>query len=387
MRSPLAASLLMLLLLLPAVSHAGDGVLEINQSCALAAGGCFAGDSAGFPVTITGSAPARSFRLTGDLGPIAPGDSAIAVSTGPVTIDLGGFRIFGVVACSGVPASCAPAGSGSGITGGSDVTVRNGAIHGMGSDGVHLAWSSKVEDMSLYHNGGDAIELTGEGLVRGNVITSNGGDGIHCGAQCAIHDNTSTGNGGDGIEVTSGSATGNTAALNGARGGRFGAEVAFASNQFAGNVAPDLDGGHATAGNACADGSCSRRGARRYYVTQTAVQGDAALAACATGFHMAHLAELHTISVLEYDSARGASIADAGAGPPLYQGWIRTGFGTSDTGTLSNCNVWTTSAASSTGSTAVWADLWSGSSATRTSPWTVGVASCSVAYRAWCVED
>jgi hypothetical protein len=41
---------------------AGDGKLEINQSCI--AVGCFPGDTAGFPVTITSSG---SYLLTGNL--------------------------------------------------------------------------------------------------------------------------------------------------------------------------------------------------------------------------------------------------------------------------------------------------------------------------------
>jgi hypothetical protein len=51
-------------LLLSISSRAADGVIEINQSCV--AGGCFAGDTAGFPVTI--SQPG-SYRLTSNLSP------------------------------------------------------------------------------------------------------------------------------------------------------------------------------------------------------------------------------------------------------------------------------------------------------------------------------
>ncbi len=42
------------LLAISGPAHAVDGVLEINQACAVNAG-CFAGDTAGFPVTITGA--------------------------------------------------------------------------------------------------------------------------------------------------------------------------------------------------------------------------------------------------------------------------------------------------------------------------------------------
>jgi hypothetical protein len=43
---------------------ASDGVLEINHSCATAAGGCFPGDTAGYPVQIT---QPGSYRLTSNL--------------------------------------------------------------------------------------------------------------------------------------------------------------------------------------------------------------------------------------------------------------------------------------------------------------------------------
>jgi hypothetical protein len=53
----------LLLLLFAAPALASDGVLEINQTCAVETG-CLAGDSPGFPVTIS---TAGSYRLTGSL--------------------------------------------------------------------------------------------------------------------------------------------------------------------------------------------------------------------------------------------------------------------------------------------------------------------------------
>ena len=54
-----------LLLALAAPALAVDGVLEINQTCAVQTG-CFVGDTAGYPVTIY-SKTGGSYRLTGDL--------------------------------------------------------------------------------------------------------------------------------------------------------------------------------------------------------------------------------------------------------------------------------------------------------------------------------
>ena len=78
--------LLTLALALPV--FAGDGVLEINQTCA--ATGCFAGDAAGFPVTISASG---SYRLTGDLTPSQ--GSAVSITAPHVTFDLSGFELIG----------------------------------------------------------------------------------------------------------------------------------------------------------------------------------------------------------------------------------------------------------------------------------------------------
>lgn len=53
-------------LLLPAISLARDGVLEISQSCPTTTG-CLPGDTGGYPATITSAVPARSFTPTSDL--------------------------------------------------------------------------------------------------------------------------------------------------------------------------------------------------------------------------------------------------------------------------------------------------------------------------------
>ena len=69
---------LLLLLALAGPALAVDGVLEINQTCAISTG-CFPGDSPGFPVSVT---QPGSYRLTGNLDLSAEGVnvSGIAVS-------------------------------------------------------------------------------------------------------------------------------------------------------------------------------------------------------------------------------------------------------------------------------------------------------------------
>jgi hypothetical protein len=97
-------SFLLALALAPLAARAAGGALEINQDCA--AVGCFAGDSAGFPITIT--APG-SYVLTSDLKMTTDGAIAIQVNATPVEIDLNHHIIDGGGSCTGTPVTnCTP---------------------------------------------------------------------------------------------------------------------------------------------------------------------------------------------------------------------------------------------------------------------------------------
>ena len=230
-------------------SYAVDGVLEINQACAVNTG-CFAGDTAGFPVTI-GSA--GSYRLTGNL--TSSGGLVIDISADAVTVDLNGFGILGPTSCSvnnsTKAVTCSPTnnGSGHGILGqGNDITVLNGTISGMGSfgilltngtsfrvDGVHatsnagygieasnnslisncaailnglggiisrtLGGNSRFDLNTAFRNGGPGLWIADGGVMTGNTSSSNSGDGINC-SKCTIAQNLTNSNGGDGIQAS-----------------------------------------------------------------------------------------------------------------------------------------------------------------------------------------
>jgi hypothetical protein len=96
---PVRTAILLLLGLLAAASPAfgAGGVLEINHTCATLAG-CFAGDTAGYPVTI---ASLGSYRLTSNLVVPDVDTHGIRVQADDVAIDLAGFAI--------VRADCVPA--------------------------------------------------------------------------------------------------------------------------------------------------------------------------------------------------------------------------------------------------------------------------------------
>jgi parallel beta-helix repeat protein len=230
-------------------AYAVDGVLEINQACAVNTG-CFSGDTAGFPVDLN---QAGSYRLTSNLT-VNENTRAITVGADNVTIDLNGFSILGPVACSAPPVSCAPAGTGSGIVAGSDqhtnTTVRNGTIQGMGEFATGLNELALVEDVQVISNGVVGIVVGESSIVRdcisfrnrsdgivaggsegstitGNVANENGQYGIKTGPDSTVTGNTANANGSNGIEANSGgTVSGNTASRNGLHGLRvFGGAV------------------------------------------------------------------------------------------------------------------------------------------------------------------
>jgi hypothetical protein len=144
---------------------------------------------------------------------------------------------------------------------------------------------------------------------------------------------------------------------------------------------------------------------RRFYLTKDkAYQGNQALSACSSGYHMASFFEIFSLADLQYDTTLGLTEADSGFGPPtdIGIGWIRTGnrslsSGLADAG-LASCNVWTSNAQNLTGSLIGLSSSWGlrGSGPAIASPWLVvspGPTSgdftnrCNNQQRVWCVQD
>lgn len=236
-----------LLALSGAPALASDGVLEINQTCAVQTG-CFENDTPGYPVTITRSG---SYLLTSNLV-IATGDgTGILVSTNDVAIDLNEFSIVRN-GCLNAASSClAASGSGSGIeralATNRGISVRDGSVTGMGrfgswlgeyavvenvktrwnrEDGIVAELGSLVTKSGAHQNGDDGIVVAAASTVSHCLADANGDDGIDAGDGSTVvhntaHDNfdegivttfasnvtqnTASGNGGDGIHVSSGS--------------------------------------------------------------------------------------------------------------------------------------------------------------------------------------
>jgi hypothetical protein len=132
---------------------------------------------------------------------------------------------------------------------------------------------------------------------------------------------------------------------------------------------------------------------RAFYLTQATFDGSQALTACAAGYHMASLWEIHEPSNLIYDTALGLTQDDSGSGPPSRYGWIRTGRSASSSGQfpgVGNCNAWSSNASTDFGSAVVlsadWADI--GNTSGPISPWQAQIFDCgTAAVRVWCVQD
>jgi hypothetical protein len=234
----------------PRLCLAADGVIEINQTAALA-GSITPSDGPGFPVTIDSPG---SYRLTGNLTLASENTTGINVSSANVSIDLGGFSIIGPVTCTDTPVtSCSGSGSGRGINAGSSshgLSISNGSIRGTGfqgiyvssgdgtrlrnlhiseasdrgiyvatsnsvvsdvvvqrneSDGMYFIGSATIRGAAAYGNGDDGIELFRDGVVEGCSCRNNQGSGIQGSAGTTIRGNSVRENMDGGIRVSSGS--------------------------------------------------------------------------------------------------------------------------------------------------------------------------------------
>lgn len=129
---------------------------------------------------------------------------------------------------------------------------------------------------------------------------------------------------------------------------------------------------------------------RSYYLTATLHKGNGVLTACAAGYHMASLWEIHDPTSLRYDTALGFKRDDSGSGPPSQTfGWVRTGAdpNESDLPGTSNCNAWTSENPFGEGTAVALPRIWRLTDAPVISPWTSVGELCSEPLRVWCVQD
>jgi len=372
-------------------------VVEINQARAQA-GAATSGDTAGFPVTL--SQPG-SYRLTGNLTVATANVTAIVVTSVDVSLDLGGFSIQGPVLCTGQPVSSCAGGSGRGVDGSatSRTMVWNGIVKGLGNGGLLLGELSRVERVRVRSNGGSGITVGRLSQVAGCIAESNFGNGVEStGEQVLVESTGAHFNAASGFSLgLLSNVQGSTASRNGSHGIDFtGPGGGSAAGAFSGNTLNANQGiavtslAKATGGNLCSDGSCSVRGARRFYLSANVTDGANALNECIQGFHMASFYEIRETASLEYATAYGATRPDSGRGPlTATVGWVRTGSGSlsSNFPGRGNCGAWTISTSGFHGTVVQLRDLWDQAANTSSHYWEAIATDCSSPWPVWCLED
>ena len=131
---------------------------------------------------------------------------------------------------------------------------------------------------------------------------------------------------------------------------------------------------------------------RGFYLSKNVVEGAGATTACASGYHMASIWEVHEPSNLRYDTTLGQSSDDSGSGAPFGSGWVRTGYvsvgGSAQPAGFVNCNAWTSNASTDNGSQiglyVNWDEL---TEMVAIAPWVGATESCNQTAPVWCVQD
>ncbi len=155
-----------------------------------------------------------------------------------------------------------------------------------------------------------------------------------------------------------------------------------------------------SASTAAIDGSAAEqaamtrvtRGGRHFYLTNASYPSSQALAACATGYHMASFWEIIDPSALTYDFNHPAAHtkADSGQGPPSgWYGRVRTGTdnSTSSTAGIGNCSTWTSTAATDSGVFVRLSRSWEAPPTEIGGVWDVTVFACNVTGPVWCTGE
>lgn len=280
-RQHVLPSLILALTFCVAPTFASDGVIEINQAVA-DSGNMLAGDSAGFPVSITESG---SYRLTSNL--VIPGSpnpifiNMIEITASNVTLDLNGFVVKSTNVCSGVPISCTSApGSGVNIRVSSAATnawIHSGSVVGAPDAGIYCDARCRIEDMTVTHSGSHGIWLLDGGHASRSIVSHNARDGIS-GSDSRVVDCESRSNGergftlagssflvnstadsneGDGAYVESGVIVGNLLVDNGAYGLSLSLQSGWGGNVITGNTTGSVTGSTIQLStNVCATGTC-----------------------------------------------------------------------------------------------------------------------------------
>jgi hypothetical protein len=190
-----------------------DGVIEINQSRALA-GGITAGDGPDYPIILN---TPGSYRLTSNLAAAVNSDG-IRVNADDVTLDLNGFTLTGG---GGLIAD------GISIAGFKNVELRNGTIRGFTRSGVFTNINTRyirVIGVTSIGNVTSGIDLQGEGNIIDGCTVLNNGDGMRVFDGSLVINSVARGNTNLGLTLIGGSGY-RSNVLTGNNGGDANAQV------------------------------------------------------------------------------------------------------------------------------------------------------------------
>ncbi len=145
-------------------------------------------DQLPFTVAVSGS-----YYLGRDLTGVA-GSNGITIAADNVTLDLGGFSLFGVAgSLDGVAVPAAQA----------NLSIHGGTVRGWGVDGVDctLATNCALANLQASSNAGHGLRIGIGGLVSKCTARENILDGVNTGAGVTVLDCTMDDNGDDGISA------------------------------------------------------------------------------------------------------------------------------------------------------------------------------------------
>jgi hypothetical protein len=193
---------------LPAL--AGDGIIEIDgiRAAVGSINNDPVSDPPGYPVTIT---QPGSYRLTSNLG-VEANKTGIHILADDVSLDLGGFAVFGTTICGGQPVICVGPTAGAGVlVEAQNASITNGTIGGIGADGVaHVEGAPQqtgiiLRDLFLLWNSDRGVDLRNPLALLSNVRSIlNGNDGMAIPPTSTTWGLTAEGNGGDGVHMVIG---------------------------------------------------------------------------------------------------------------------------------------------------------------------------------------
>ena len=130
---------------------------------------------------------------------------------------------------------------------------------------------------------------------------------------------------------------------------------------------------------------------RHFYLTNASYTPNAALTACASGYHMASLWEILDVSNLTYDYGHPAAYTkpDSGYGPPSnWYGWVRTGGSSSNSSVAGsgNCLNWSSNSGIDFGVAVRLSNTWE-TAPGDISTWDANSFTCTTTAPVWCVGN